>query len=348
MNRRKRELLHQPIEHIDMKTIDVSRMVDGMQRMAFTSRDLSTAARCFELMLKDNDCGIFLGLSGSLVSAGLKQVIIDMIECNMVDAIVSTGAIIVDQDFFEALGFRHYVGSKHVDDEELRRLAVDRIYDTFIDEEELKQCDMTVAEIAASLPARAYSSREFIREMGRYLDAHGEDRNSIVHACYRKRVPIFCPAFSDCSAGFGLVHHQWNSQGEVVRIDSVKDFLELTRLKVELPATGIFLVGGGVPKNFIQDTVVCGEVLGYETPLHRYAVQITVADERDGGLSGSTLREAHSWGKVDTAHEQMVYAEATLALPLIFGYGYHRGPWKARGERRLSERLDAGPAAARP
>ena len=171
--------------------------------------------------------------------------------------------------------------------------------------------------------------------MGAYLDDHGvkADR-SIVHAAHRHDVPIFCPAFSDCSAGFGLVHHQWHNK-EHLTIDSVADFRELTQLKLEVGETGILMLGGGVPKNFTQDVVVATDILGEERPMHKYAVQITVADERDGALSGSTLQEACSWGKVDTTHEQMVYGEATLVLPLLASDAYHRGSWRARPDRRL-------------
>ena len=157
-------------------------------------------------------------------------------------------------------------------------------------------------------------------------------------AAYEEDVPIFCPAFSDCSAGFGLVAHQHaRGDGPKVSIDSVKDFYELTQLKINNPTTGIFMIGGGVPKNFTQDIVVAAEILGHDAPMHKYAVQITVADVRDGALSSSTLKEASSWGKVDTAFEQMVYSEATLAVPLIVGYAYHMGASKGRTERRWSK-----------
>lgn len=340
----KKDFLRRPVEHIDIKTHDVAALVDTMGKMAFTARDLSTASDIFGRMLREKECTVFLGLAGSLVSAGLKQVVIDMIDCNMVDAIVSTGANIVDQDFFEALGYRHYIGTKWVDDQQMRALHIDRIYDTFIDEDELKVCDITVAEIANSIEPRPYSSREFIGRMGEWLIKNGKETPSIVRRAFEKGVPIFCPAFSDSSAGFGLVHHQWHTPGPQVTIDSARDFLELTRIKLKSESSGIFLVGGGVPKNFIQDTVVSCEVLGYDAPMHKYAVQITVADERDGGLSGSTLREACSWGKVDTTHEQMVYAEATLAMPLIVGSGYHKGEWKGRREARWAEQLTTAPA----
>jgi deoxyhypusine synthase len=263
----------------------------------------------------------------------------------MVDAIVSTGANIVDQDFFEALGFRHYIAPERfkagLDDDRLRELQIDRIYDTLIDENELRHCDDTTRQIADELPPRPYSSREFIQAMGAWLDGQGRGAGSIVLAAYEHDVPIFCPAFSDCSAGFGLVAHQ-HARGEQpkVSIDSVKDFYELTQLKIKNPTTGLFMVGGGVPKNFTQDVVVAADVLGHDAPMHKYAVQVTVADVRDGALSSSTLKEASSWGKVDTAFEQMVYSEATLALPLIAGYAYHKGAWKNRAERRWGRLLE--------
>ena len=154
-------------------------------------------------------------------------------------------------------------------------------------------------------------------------------------------VPIFVPAFSDCSAGFGLVAHQ-HGRGDKpkVSIDSVKDFYELTQLKIANPTTGLLMIGGGVPKNFAQDIVVAAEILGLDAPMHKYAIQITVADVRDGALSSSTLKEASSWGKVDTTYEQMVYSEATLALPLITGYAYHKKAHAERKQRRWSRLLE--------
>jgi deoxyhypusine synthase len=255
----------------------------------------------------------------------------------MVDAIVSTGAIIVDQDFFEALGFNHYCGTPSVDDRALQRLNIDRIYDTYIDENQLRVCDMTIAEIAGNLKPRPYSSREFIHEMGCYLEAEGTNgKTSVVHVAYKQGLPIFVPAFSDCSAGFGLLYHQYQNKTEHVTIDSVKDFRELTEIKLACKDTGIVMVGGGVPKNFTQDVVVATDILGQAKPLHKYAIQITVADERDGALSGSTLKEACSWGKVDLNYEQMVFCEATIALPLLASDAYHRGEWKKRPLQTLT------------
>ena len=350
----KKELLTQPIEHIDIKQHNVVALVDAMQHMAYSSRDLARAASIYERMLRDRECGVILCLAGSLISAGLKQVFVDLIRNHMVDAIVSTGANIVDQDFFEALGFRHWIADElykqGTEDTTLRELMIDRIYDTLIDEEELRLCDETTEKIANALEPRPYSSREFIREMGAYLTREGKTparggADSIVLAAYEQDVPIFCPAFSDCSAGFGLVAHQHARQGKpMVSLDSAKDFYELTQIKIANPTTGLLMIGGGVPKNFAQDIVVAADILGQDAPMHKYAVQVTVADVRDGALSSSTLKEASSWGKVDTTFEQMVYSEATLAVPLITGYAFHKQAHTARAGKRFARVLDPVPA----
>jgi deoxyhypusine synthase len=332
----KRDYLKSKVEHIDITKIDAVDIVKSMKKMSFSARDLASAAEMYDRMLADRDCVIFLTLAGSTSAAGCMQVYADLVKYNMVDAIVATGASIVDMDFFEALGFSHYQGTPHVDDNELRRLYIDRIYDTYIDEEQLQHCDKTVTEIADALPPRPYSSREFIREMGKYLTKKAKKKASLVQAAYEHDVPIFCPAFSDSSAGFGLVLHQHRRPKNHVSIDSVKDFRELTEIKIAAPTSGLLMIGGGVPKNFVQDTVICAEILGKDVPMHQYAVQITVADVRDGACSSSTLKEAASWGKVDTVSEQMVYAEATMALPLLASYAWHKGSWKKRKKWRFA------------
>jgi deoxyhypusine synthase len=346
MTPKKSDFLAEVVEHIDIKQHNVVPLVDAMSKMAFTARDLGRAAQIYQAMLRDEDCAIILCLAGSIFSAGLKQVVVDLVRHNMVDVIVSTGAIIVDQDFFEGLGFKHYKGEINMDDDVLRRLAIDRIYDTYIDEDQLRVCDSTCGEIADKLELRPYSSREFIREMGRHLKENAKIRDSVVLAAFENNVPIFVPAFSDCSAGFGLIHHQWHHPNRHMSIDSAKDFLELTKIKIGSKQSGLLMIGGGVPKNFAQDTVVAADYLGFDIGMHKYAVQITVADVRDGALSGSTLKEANSWGKVDQGAEQMVYAEATLALPLIAGYAYHKGNWKNRRARNYTKLLDE-PATAK-
>lgn len=335
----KKDFLKDIVKHIDIKQHNVVQLVDSMEKMAFSARDLNRAAQIYERMLSDKDCTVILTLAGSLFSAGLKKVVYDLISNNMVDAVVSTGAIMVDQDFFEALGFKHYLGTPFSDDNVLRELHIDRIYDTYIDEDELRVCDETTAKIFDSLEPRPYSSRELLWEFGKYLEMNGGPKadDSVVYAAYKNNVPIFVPAFSDCSAGFGIIMHQVAHPDKHVSIDSGKDFLELTQIKLNSKETGIFMVGGGVPKNFTQDIVVAADLLQEDAPMHKYAVQITVADVRDGALSSSTLKEASSWGKVETTFEQMVYSEATIAMPLITGYVYHKGVWKDRKARECQK-----------
>lgn len=333
----KKDFLKEPIKHIDIKSFDSTRIIEAMKDMSFSARDTAKAAELFNTMINDKDCTIILCIAGSTSAAGCMRIYADMIKYNMADVVVASAATIVDMDFFEALGFRHYRGSAAVDDKKLRELYIDRIYDTFIDEEQLQICDNTVKKIADSLPKRPYSSREFIREMGKYLLETARKKDSLVQLAYENNVPIFCPAFSDSSAGFGLVKHQCENEKNHISIDSVKDFRELTEIKIKSATSGLFMIGGGVPKNFAQDTVICAEILGKAVPMHKYAVQITVADVRDGACSGSTLKEATSWGKVDTGFEQMVYAEAASVLPLIISHVYHRGDWKNREKRQWSK-----------
>jgi deoxyhypusine synthase len=333
---RKAELLSTTVEHIDIKSFDARPIIDSMGKMSFTSRDLARATGIYNQMLADKDCTIFLVIAGSTSAGGCMDAYAELVRSNMVDGIIATGASIVDMDFFEGLGHKHYQALEIPDDDTLRSLLIDRIYDTYIDEEELQHVDHTIFEIAETLEPKAYSSRAFIREMGKYLVEHGKKENSLVKLAYEHDVPIFCPAFTDSSAGFGLVKHQVDSMKAgkpYLTIDSIADFRELTDIKIKAGVTGLLMIGGGVPKNFVQDTVVCAEILGHDVEVHKYAVQITVADVRDGACSSSTLQEAASWGKVNTGIEQMVFAEAGSVVPLLASDAYHRGHWKDRPKR---------------
>ena len=308
-----------------------------MEKMSFVSRETANAASIFNEMLKDKNCSIFLTLAGSTSAAGCMHIYRDLVKYNMVDAIVATGASIIDMDFFEALGFKHYQGSQFQDDTELRNNYIDRIYDTYIDEDELQMCDKKIGEIADSLEPKSYTSREFIYEIGKYLKTNAKKKGSLIEMAYDNNVPIFCPAFTDSSAGFGLVMHQERNPTKHITIDTIREFRELTEIKIRSKNSGLFMIGGGVPKNFIQDTVICAELLGKNVNMHKYAVQITVADSRDGACSSSTLKEASSWGKVDVTKEQMVFAEATTVLPLIASDAYHKGKWKNRDRKNFSK-----------
>ena len=333
----KKTLLKNPVQHIDIKSFDARKIIDGMDKMSFTSRDTARAANIYNEMLSDKDCSIFLTLAGSTSAGGCMNLYSDLVKNNMIDAIVATGASIIDMDFFEALGFKHYQGSQFQDDAELRKNYIDRIYDTYIDEEELQACDKVICDIANTLEPRSYTSREFIRELGRYLKSNAKKKGSLIEVAFDNDVPIFCPAFTDSSAGFGLVMHQERNPNKHMTIDSIREFRELTEIKLQSKQSGLLMVGGGVPKNFIQDTVVCAELLGKKVDMHKYAIQITVADTRDGACSSSTLKEASSWGKVDVTKEQMVFAEATSVLPLIASDAYHRANWKNRDRKNFSK-----------
>ncbi len=336
-NNRKRDLLSKKVEHIDITKFDSREIISSMEKMSFVSRETANAANIFNEMLKDKDCTIFLTLAGSTSAAGCMHIYRDLVKYNMVDAIVATGASIIDMDFFEALGFKHYQGSQFQEDAELRDNYIDRIYDTYIDENELQMCDKIIGEIADKLEPKSYTSREFIFEVGKYLKGHAKKKGSLIEMSYDNNVPIFCPAFTDSSAGFGLVMHQERNPKNHIIIDSIREFRELTEIKIRSKGSGLFMIGGGVPKNFIQDTVICAELLGKKVDMHKYAVQITVADSRDGACSSSTLKEASSWGKVDVTKEQMVFAEATTVLPLIASDAYHKGEWKNRERKNFSK-----------
>ena len=341
---RKAELLRSTVEHVDIKSFDARPIVEAMGKMSFTSRDLARATDLYNQMLSDPDCSVILVIAGSTSAGGCMDLYAELVRSNMVDAIVATGATIVDMDFFEGLGHKHYQALEIPDDDTLRSLYIDRIYDTYIDETQLQDCDHTIGAIANSLEPKPYSSRAFIKEMGKWLVENGKKDNSLVKLAYEHDVPIFCPAFVDSSAGFGLVKHQVDRMKDgkpYMVLDAIADFRELTDIKIKAGTTGLLMIGGGVPKNFAQDTVVCAEILGHhDVEVHKYAVQITVADVRDGACSSSTLQEAASWGKVSTAMEQMVFAEATSVLPLLASDAWHRGHWKTRTKRAFAKMFD--------
>ena len=326
--------LKKTVEHIDITKYDVTKMVNEMHQTSFTSREIYNACELYKHMLLDEDLTIILTIAGSTQAAGCLKLYRDLVRFNMVDVIVATGASIIDMDLFEGLGNRHYIGSNKANDDILRENYIDRIYDTFISEDDLKQVDNFIEDFATNhCGAKAYSSREFLNLLGWHL----RTGNSLVQECYKEDVPIFCPALNDSAAGIGLLMHQTNNPNSHLTIDSIKDLRELTYLKVETPHTGLFMVGGGVPKNFAQDIVVAAESIGHRVPMHQYAIQLTVADVRDGACSSSTLDEASSWGKVDNTSTQMVYGEATSTLPIIANYAYHNTDIENRKRRKLHE-----------
>ena len=325
--------LKKTVEHIDITKYDVTDLVHELRSTSFTSREIYNACQLYKQMLEEEELTVILTIAGSTQAAGCLKLYRDLVRYNMVDIIVATGASIIDMDLFEGLGNKHYIGSSKADDNILREEYIDRIYDTFISEDDLKQVDNFIAEFANKISDTTMSSREFLNKLGWHL----RTSNSLVQECYKEDVPIFCPALNDSAAGIGLLMHQTNNHDSHLVIDSIKDLRELTYLKVEMQNTGLFMVGGGVPKNFAQDIVVAAESIGHRVPMHQYAIQLTVADVRDGACSSSTLDEASSWGKVDNSNTQMVYGEATSTLPIIANYAYNNVNLENRKRRKLHE-----------
>jgi len=334
--KRKKALLGKATTPVKIrKSTTVSQLLDSYREASFQARALGKAAAVFEGMLRDRQRPtIMLGLAGSLIAAGMRQVIVDLIEENMVDVVVSTGAII-SQDYYQVLGGRHYHGHADADDKELRDLYIDRLYDTFIDEEKYWATDLNVSRFADSLAGRSLSSREFLALLAQKAR---RDRGSILGACARRGVPLFVPALNDSSIGIGLTEHYHRARKagrEPFRISSIADNYELTQIVVKSPATAAVYVSGGVPKNYINDSIVMSYIFGLDTGGHKYALQITTDAPHWGGLGGSTLSEATSWGKVaKKATHEMAFIETSVALPLLYGYAFQKNA--AKGRKRLA------------
>lgn len=331
----KERIMATPIRQVDLEKIEgVEDLVTAYGHASIQARNIGRCADIFERMITDPDRPtILLGIAGPLIAAGLRKVIRDMIEHKLVDVVVSTGAILY-QDLYQACGFRHAEGTPDADDRHLRDLYIDRIYDTYVDEEKFWQLDCSVGHFADSLRPGRYSTREFLYLLGQTI----EDTNSILGTAARRGVPIFAPAINDSSLGIGLTdhYHRCLTTGrENVVIDSIRDNYELTQLVVKSPCTAAFYVAGGVPKNYINDSVVMSYVFGKDTGGHRYAIQVTTDSPHWGGLSGSTLSEATSWGKISKkATHCMAFVEPSVSLPLIVGYVMKRGMAKSR--KRIS------------
>ncbi|QPJ61900.1 MAG: deoxyhypusine synthase family protein [Candidatus Nitronauta litoralis] len=331
----KRSIMREPISQVDFDKIkNVADLVDAYKDSSIQARNVGTCADIFVRMLQDKERPtIMLGLAGPLIAAGLRKVLRDMIHHNMVDVIVSTGAILY-QDFYQALGAQHFRGSAEADDTVLRDLLINRIYDTYVDEEKFAEFDSLIGEFADSLEPRSYSSREFIGKLSEVVD----DKNSILVTARKKGVPIFCPAISDSSIGIGLTEHYFQAKKngrQPITIDTIRDNYEITQMVVKSKRTAAFYVAGGVPKNYINDSIVMSYVFGKSTGGHKYALQMTTDSPHWGGLSGSTLAEAQSWGKINKkANFCQAFVEPSVSLPLIAGYAMQKKAAKARS--RLS------------
>jgi len=327
----KKTVMKEKVKHIDFDTIStVKDLMEAYKDSSVQSRALATCGIAYEKALKDPARPtIILGLAGPLIAAGLRKVIADMVKFGIVDGIVTIGAIPY-QDFYQAQGYSHYKTSPRVDDLALRELFVDRIYDTLVDEDKFRETDAVIGNIAEKLEPRGYSSREFMEILG----DHVKDKNSILYNCRKYGVPMFVPALNDSSIGIGLTGLYQRARAAkkpFMHMDPIRDNWELTQMKIKAEKTGVIYIGGGVPKNFIQQTEVIAETLGYDKGGHHYAIQITMDAPQWGGLSGCTFEEAQSWGKINrNANKSVAYVEASIGLSLLVGYILQSGAWKGR------------------
>ena len=311
----KSRFLRVPVEPFAVNPeMTADEMLARMEKISFQGRSLATARRIWERMLED-DCTIFFGVAGALSAGGLRLLIAHFIEKRFVDCLVSTGANLY-HDLHETRGRRHYIGSPRENDALLQRDRIDRVYDTYANEDEFIDNDEWIAAFALGLERRPYTSRELLNRLGRHLyeETGGE---GILTAAYRAGVPIFCPAIADSSIGMGLsqARHKDPSAGHV---DVVGDIIESANVVIRHPRTASIVLGGGTPKNFINQASVQAEFYDDRVGGHRYALQVVTDVPHFGGASGSSLEEAQSWGKLATDAQQVtVHADATIALPLL-------------------------------
>lgn len=318
VRRQRDKFLSIPLVQLDLtSTFTIRDLVSAWSRTGIQSRSIYECAKVYENMITDPARPtIMLGLSGALIAGGMRKVIRDLIASGFVDVIVSTGAIMY-QDIYQAYGFSHFMGTPHVDDALLHDLYIDRIYDAYVDEIGFVKTDDAIGQIAAKMEARKYSTREFMQILGESIPS---DQNSIVKTAAKYNVPIFCPAFADSSIGIGLagLYRAARKVGRsLMHLDTIRDNYEIAQIVLKSEKTGSIYIGGGVPKNYINDAAV---MLDY-TRGHSYAFQITTDAPQWGGLTGSTLDEAKSWGKVSKkATRATAYVEATIGLSLVAGY----------------------------
>ena len=310
----RKDFLQEPVKHIKINgKITVDQLIQQYGNAgSFGAGRLSVACDIYERMLRDDDCTVFLALAGAVVPAGMRSLIADLIRERLVDVVVSTGANMV-HDALEAVGGHHYKGHWQVDDYLLYKYHIYRIYDVFVPEEDFIKLDYTLVKIydamAAENEGKSLSSKDFAWELGKRLD----NPNSILRAAYETQTPIFLPAVRDSEFGYAyLLHASRKNAEKTLKVDAFKDVLEITEICKRSPRIGMIVIGGGVPRNTVQSAALASEK-GMD-----YAVIITMDRPETGGLSGSTLAETVSWGKVKSkADKIMVIGDAMIIFPII-------------------------------
>lgn len=309
--------LHNPTQPVDVDgEVSISELLKKMGNASFQGRNLSVAYDVWKQMLSDQTTTIFMGLAGALVPAGMRKLLVHIIENRWIDCLVSTGANLF-HDIHETLGKYHWQGSHHVNDCQLKDAGIDRIYDTFAVEEEFRETDEFIAQFTATLDqTRPYSTREFLNLLGERLSIEGSQRG-ILSAAFEAGIPVYCPAIGDSSIGIAIACGRYKEEN-TFNFDVIADVLETAKIVIQGKSTGVIYLGGGTPKNFIQQTEVTASIMGEDVSGHKYAIQVITDPPHWGGLSGCTFAEAQSWGKVASdAKSATVYCDATIALPII-------------------------------
>src|SRR6266702_3872104 len=336
-----------PVQHYDVaKVRTISEALEAFNSTSFQSRKLGQAYKIWLKMLTDPERPMILfGLSGAMIAGGMRRILRDLIVFHAIDVLVSTGANL-SHDLYESLGGRHYIAHHHIDDPTLREMRIDRVYDTYADDVKFEETDEFVEDFAETLEPRSYSSRELFQLMGERV----KDEYGIVATASREKLPVFCPALADSSIGMALTvyrnERQEKNQSPMI-YDALLDNLEIMRLKRRWTNSGVIFLGGGTPKNYIQQVIPMSEIAGMEVPPHSYAIQVTTDDPKWGGLSGCELPESQSWGKLDPNAEQCtVHLDATIGLPLLFtGIMEHYEELKSRGHLKV-DWVEAAPTAS--
>lgn len=296
--------------------LGAAQLAERMGKTAFQARSLGQALRIWQEMLAQDEVVIFFGLAGAMVPAGMRPLIVYLLENRLIDVLVSTGANLY-HDVYECLGYRHWQGTPDGDDVHLARLRIVRFYDVLAPEHEFSLGERFIIDFSLTLDEeRPYTTREYFRLLGQALAPVAKEEG-IVTAAAKHGVPIYCPALGDSVHGLAIAEGRLRT-GRRVTFDIVGDVLEMAHIALAAKATGVIYVGGGTPKNFIQQAGVASYLFGRDKPGHSYGLQITMDEPQWGGLSGCTFEEAQSWRKVaPLARFVTVNVEATVALPLI-------------------------------
>ncbi|MEX2261975.1 MAG: deoxyhypusine synthase family protein [Bryobacteraceae bacterium] len=292
-----------------------TEILERMQGTAFQGKQLGVAFEVWKKMLAD-DCTIMMGMSGAMVPAGMRRLVVRMIENRLIDCLVSTGANFF-HDLHETLGNYHYQGSHKMDDVELAENLVDRMYDVLADEERFREHDQWIGRFAAQLDqARPYTTREFLNLLGHELARHASE-DGIVSAAAKAGIPLYCPAVADSSIGIGIAVNRYAGNNRFT-FDVIGDVIETAQIAAESPSTGVIYFGGGTPKNFVQQTEVTAIIMNSGVTGHKYAVQVVTDAPHWGGLSGCTFEEAQSWGKIaKDASMVTCHCDSTIAMPIL-------------------------------